>query len=598
MLRVTRRVALAMGAALFAGYVGTARADCNPTTGDEVNGSTTVCYHFKGSDTLFDIMTTAINNARAAGIPGAKNLFYDGSGSGNAENQMKYNAGTGAPVAGASIPLAVQSIGPMSRNFRPATIDSAAVGFAAADGATATRQGHASWAPTCQNVVGLDAAVFITRGSGAGSALKNVNFPTAVDAAIATDPTTRAVTNNTALPPSFNDGSAFNNTSATVNYSNLLMVILGGVDGSGTLQACSDPRRVQAVQDLAAAMGVATIDHLYRRDDNSGTTDTWKDRIITQNVGTDPRYPILGGRFCNGQSIGGINGAANQTGLCATSRGVCTTDANCPVCTGTDVATCDKSGHEVCQYNLNNQDLDPLRRPCVAADGTHAPSSCTDMFTGRTCQASDGNANCTQGLVVALSDADPGSDSVTNSIAARIKSDASGQSVGYAGKEAVLPGKGTKGLTINTTGFTDVNVRKGAYLLSRRLFLQNALVAGQVVGDQPSDTAGPNISLTGQGTAQLAAEQNLFTYMTDPAGSLTGGVSGRSITDPIVKQFNFITCSTDPTIDPCTLSNNLAMPILGREHYVLALGDPGDRDERGWETDLLAGVGLAGTGTR
>ena len=88
------------------------------------------------------------------------------------------------------------------------------------------------------------------------------------------------------------------------------------------------------------------------------------------------------------------------------------------------------------------------------------------------------------------------------------------------------------------------------------------------MGDQPSDTAGPNISLTGQGANQLTAEQNLFSYMTDPAGTLTGGVSGRSITDPIVKQLNFITCSTDPTIDPCTLSNNLcakspAAPVAG-----------------------------------
>ena len=53
-----------------------------------------------------------------------------------------------------------------------------------------------------------------------------------------------------------------------------------------------------------------------------------------------------------------------------------------------------------------------------------------------------------------------------------------------------------------------------------------------------------------------------------------------------------------PTGRVCALSNNLAMPILGHEHYVLAVGSPGDRDERGWETDLLAGLGLQGTGTR
>jgi len=49
-----------------------------------------------------------------------------------------------------------------------------------------------------------------------------------------------------------------------------------------------------------------------------------------------------------------------------------------------------------------------------------------------------------------------------------------------------------------------------------------------------------------------------------------------------------------PTGRACALSNNIALPILEQEHYVLAAGDAGDRDERGWETDLLAGLGFAG----
>jgi N-acetyl-1-D-myo-inositol-2-amino-2-deoxy-alpha-D-glucopyranoside deacetylase len=40
------------------------------------------------------------------------------------------------------------------------------------------------------------------------------------------------------------------------------------------------------------------------------------------------------------------------------------------------------------------------------------------------------------------------------------------------------------------------------------------------------------------------------------------------------------------------LSNNIALPIGAIEHYVLASGTPGDRDSRGWETDLLAGLNL------
>jgi N-acetyl-1-D-myo-inositol-2-amino-2-deoxy-alpha-D-glucopyranoside deacetylase len=49
-----------------------------------------------------------------------------------------------------------------------------------------------------------------------------------------------------------------------------------------------------------------------------------------------------------------------------------------------------------------------------------------------------------------------------------------------------------------------------------------------------------------------------------------------------------------PTRRACALSNNMALPILGHEHYVLVAGSAGDRDERGWETDLLAGLGLDG----
>jgi N-acetyl-1-D-myo-inositol-2-amino-2-deoxy-alpha-D-glucopyranoside deacetylase len=49
-----------------------------------------------------------------------------------------------------------------------------------------------------------------------------------------------------------------------------------------------------------------------------------------------------------------------------------------------------------------------------------------------------------------------------------------------------------------------------------------------------------------------------------------------------------------PTGKALALSNNLALPIVALEHYILAAGDAGDRDERGWETDLLAGLDLAG----
>ncbi|GBG39516.1 N-acetyl-1-D-myo-inositol-2-amino-2-deoxy-alpha-D-glucopyranoside deacetylase [Mycobacterium montefiorense] len=53
-----------------------------------------------------------------------------------------------------------------------------------------------------------------------------------------------------------------------------------------------------------------------------------------------------------------------------------------------------------------------------------------------------------------------------------------------------------------------------------------------------------------------------------------------------------------PTGRACALSNNMALPILGDEHYVLVAGSAGDRDGRGWETDLLAGLDLGGSAAR
>jgi N-acetyl-1-D-myo-inositol-2-amino-2-deoxy-alpha-D-glucopyranoside deacetylase len=52
--------------------------------------------------------------------------------------------------------------------------------------------------------------------------------------------------------------------------------------------------------------------------------------------------------------------------------------------------------------------------------------------------------------------------------------------------------------------------------------------------------------------------------------------------------------ATQLTVTPdgrlLALSNNIALPISGVEHYVLVAGTAGPRNERGWETDLLAGL--------
>ncbi len=53
-----------------------------------------------------------------------------------------------------------------------------------------------------------------------------------------------------------------------------------------------------------------------------------------------------------------------------------------------------------------------------------------------------------------------------------------------------------------------------------------------------------------------------------------------------------------PTGRACALSNNMALPILAEEHYVLVGGTAGERDGRGWETDLLAGLGFTDAAAR
>ncbi len=50
--------------------------------------------------------------------------------------------------------------------------------------------------------------------------------------------------------------------------------------------------------------------------------------------------------------------------------------------------------------------------------------------------------------------------------------------------------------------------------------------------------------------------------------------------------------SVSPDGRSFALSNNIALPVDSTEYYVLAAGTAGERDARGWETDLLAGLTL------
>ncbi|HVP62388.1 MAG TPA: hypothetical protein VMT11_17650 [Myxococcaceae bacterium] len=493
------------------------------------------CFHFKGSDTLFDVISDGITQARALTTDpvtsaAAKKLIYDGTGSGNAASQMEFSSDPAH--------LGVQSIGPMSRNFRPNEIDSAATNpaYVQRDATHSSAAGHVAWAPQPVNVLGLDAAVFVFKSNSSCFDLTFGKFTDANATPVSVD---RANINDkpTLLPLAFGNGGAWNNAAPAANYRNQMSLLLAGRDGSGSIAACSAPERIQALVDLKNCLGTSSpVQHLYRRDDNSGTTDTIRDRIMVVNSqvtpAPDPRYPFVGGRFCNGRAIGGIDGSVSKSGFCSGSRAQCTTDANCP--TG-----------QVCQFNLNNQDYDPVRRDCIAADGTHAPTTCTNVLTGANCAA--GDANCTQGFVVALSDTDPGGPTdITTSIAARVKNDPDGTTIGYAGREAITGNKGTRGPSIRGNKPNNNNVRKDAYLLSRRLFLQNGFIATSTPDvDQIDDLGGTRFGLTGQGAAQRDAEQAFFNWITNPG-----------IADSLIANRGFVPCSDDGTPHDL-LPNNL-----------------------------------------
>jgi hypothetical protein len=561
-------VALAVAGGLVAGPASAQVANNCPNYANTSNGA----YCINGSDTWFDVMTQAIKNKvaedKAAGCatsgpnciaphilqpagdpaPGESLLYYNGTGSGNAANSMKF----GAPAAGGALPLnggnpglGTQSIGAMSRNFRPnESCKSAGQG-----GCSSQIQGQfPSWQPGIPNVGGLDAATIITRNQA--NRFTNFDLPL-----LATD-STKANPNTSSLAATCNFGTPGGPSTPGVAgsgncYDQLLQLILSGFDGSGSTAACAHPARVQAIADFSSAFG-STIRHFYRRDENSGTTDTFKDKI---NVG----------RFCSGTAVGVLG--ANKV-----------------------------------HPNLNNEDHDPIRRPCdVSQTGVREAVNCTDLSTGLQCNTSA--ASCTQGFLTALSENDPGISDITVTIATRVGNDLSGLTVGYAGREGIRLGAATtSGPFINTNPPTDALVRGDVYLLSRRLYLMRgpaqpnldtaalgtnrtqvrANTAGGVCPDgtngcleRVNNLGGSNSALkcpdgsanscTGGGAKQVSAEDAFFRWATDAGGGGSQqGAPGRFNLDPVMTQFGFLPCTSDssnPT-DPNNLCVKTVFPTI------------------------------------
>lgn len=355
------------------------------------------------------------------------NLTYKALGSGTAENNLLAKT---------------QSVGFMSRNFKQTVLDN-----------------HPGWWPTPTNVLGLDAATVVVRNNP--SKMQNVVLPQNPDK------------QNFALPES------------------TLSLVLSGKGALGTAAACRDPARLAALNSMSNDMGGVTLQHFYRRNDASGTSDTIRERVLTTASGTS------GGRFCNGQAPGGLKG---------------------------DGVTFNT--------NADAEDMDPIRMDCVEADDTHLATKCTYWPYNVACfvknkisTAGDPGApvpagvKCTQGFVVALTQVDPGSSDVTVSIANRVFADDTNGTLGYAGREAVEQAGTTYGPTIERISNAALNVRNNAYALSRRLFLNK--------GDNVTDTA------------QQAEENKLFNWATNSS-------TGRNHMQGIMSKWGFITCYDDP----------------------------------------------------
>ena len=98
--------------------------------------------------------------------------------------------------------------------------------------------------------------------------------------------------------------------------------------------------------------------------------------------------------------------------------------------------------------------------------------------------------------------------------------------------------------------------------------------------------------LTTVRTASIALLDRLSRTIQQHPKRITAAVDGSAHLQ--AKVAAILAHATQMTLGPTgrafTLSNKVVLPVLAHEHYILAAGEPGPLDERGWERDLLAGV--------
>lgn len=392
------------------------------------SGTGLAIWSFRGSDTLTEVVRDAIQQSGQSA-----NLAYQNTGSSAGES----NALSGGQV-----------IVPMSRNWKSSVIASTA---------------HPTWAPELRNVVGLDAGVIVQALNGP------TGYASCKDLTeIALDADRKKAQNG-----------------------NLLQLLLGGVDGAGTEEACKDQRRLDAIDYLQSVCfsGVSQIEHFWRRDDRSGTADTMKERLRIQ-------------RFCNGRAPG-----------------------------------VDDSGAD---YNLRNDDADPVRRACIGESATRNKTVCTLWPATTHCEDTPTAAGCTQGFVVALSQGDKTGSDITKSIGERVADTGTYITIGFGGRAASRVPNATPSM-ITSVSPSDLSIRNGAYFLARRLFVNWA------------DTNYTAMLVSNHDRA--VAEKALYDWMTDPDGD---PLPGRWNLDQIMIDRGFLPCTDDhnPPTDTGNLCNS------------------------------------------
>lgn len=109
---------------------------------------------------------------------------------------------------------------------------------------------------------------------------------------------------------------------------------------------------------------------------------------------------------------------------------------------------------------------------------------------------------------------------------------------------------------------------------------KNAMAAGiEALGDVPADWI------------RVAADDLPFGYPDDGIDAVID-VPDRLPAKVAAMRAHATQVTVAPSGRAFALSNNVALPLGAIEHYILVRGTPGDRDARGWETDLLAGLNL------